>query len=75
MGKSTLFVEKYDQIYNTLAVFVFYIPSVFLGSGLMKDTITIAVVGWLLYSFDQLFRGKHSKKYSIFDLEFTFYTI
>jgi len=47
-----LFCEEFPAIRKELAISVLFIPSVlFWGSGLLKDTITLAAVGWYLYSF------------------------
>jgi hypothetical protein len=44
--------DMYPKIHKQLAIACFFIPSVFFwGSGLMKDTITLAALGWLFHGF------------------------
>lgn len=46
------FVRIYPAAYKKLAIAVFYLPSVFFwGSGIMKDSICIAALGWTFYGF------------------------
>lgn len=48
------------QVYDKLALAVFFIPSVFFwGSGLLKDSLCLGALGWLLYAF---YRGAIEKK-------------
>lgn len=50
-----VFTDRYPQIRLQMAISAFFIPSVFFwGSGLMKDTLTIAFLGWLVYGFYHL---------------------
>ena len=52
----TVLVEMYPKLKKQLFIAVFMLPSVFFwGSGLMKDTITIGGLGWLVYAFYHLF--------------------
>lgn len=45
-------VRMYPKLEKQMFVAVFLLPSVFFwGSGLMKDTITIGCLGWLIYAF------------------------
>jgi hypothetical protein len=54
------FVKLRPQIYKELAAAVFFIPSVFFwGSGLMKDPLCLAALGWIFYAF---YRGFIEKK-------------
>lgn len=47
-----VFYDLYPQLHRPFAVACFFIPSVFFwGSGLMKDTVTLGALGWLLYGF------------------------
>jgi hypothetical protein len=47
-----VFYDMYPQLHRPLAYAVFFIPSVyFWGSGLLKDTICIGAMGWILYGF------------------------
>lgn len=47
-----LFSEQFPKIRRELAISILFVPSVvFWGSGLLKDTITLAAVGWYSFSF------------------------
>ncbi|MGZ4101418.1 MAG: hypothetical protein ACXVPN_05640 [Bacteroidia bacterium] len=47
-----LFASQFKEIERQLAISILFIPSVvFWGSGLLKDTVTIASVGWYSYGF------------------------
>lgn len=51
-----LFCEQFPGIKRELAISVLFVPSVvFWGSGLLKDTITLACVGWYSYYFYYVF--------------------
>lgn len=46
------FVKIRPQLYKQLAIATFFVPSLFFwGSGLMKDSICLGALGWLLYAF------------------------
>lgn len=46
------FVKIRPQLYKQLAITTFFVPSLFFwGSGLMKDSICLGALGWLLYAF------------------------
>lgn len=48
-------VDMYPKLYRQMAVAAFFVPSVFFwGSGIMKDTMTIGALGWLVYG---VYRG------------------
>ncbi len=50
------FYEMYPHLYKRLAIASFFIPSVFFwGSGLLKDTITLACLGVAVFTTYQLF--------------------
>lgn len=50
------FYRMYPHLNKPVAYAVLFVPSVFFwGSGYMKDTITMAAVGWAVYSVYQLF--------------------
>ncbi|OWY19918.1 hypothetical protein C7N43_25025 [Sphingobacteriales bacterium UPWRP_1] len=54
-----VFTSWYPQLYRSMALVVFALPSVvFWGSGLMKDTIALGCLGWLLYALNNLFIQK-----------------
>ena len=49
------FYRYYPHLHLKLAIAIFFIPSVFFwGSGIMKDTLIIAALGWAIYCFDQI---------------------
>ena len=53
------FYELYPRLYKQLAWVVLFIPSVFFwGSGVLKDTLTLAAVGWGTYAVYKLFFKK-----------------
>ena len=57
-----LFNEVFPQLEKQLAIAILFIPSVvFWGSGLLKDTITLAAVGWYTYEFYHFFIRKKYK--------------
>ena len=57
----TMFCEFYPMLYKQFAITVLFIPSVFFwGSGLMKDSWTLAATGWYAYSFYKIFIKKDS---------------
>ena len=46
------FAKIRPQVYNELAIAVFFLPSVFFwGSGLLKDSLCMGALGWLFYAF------------------------
>ncbi len=48
------FAKIRPQVYQQLAIAVFFIPSVFFwGSGLMKDSLCLGALGWIFYAFYQ----------------------
>jgi hypothetical protein len=51
-----LFCEVFPKIKTQLSVSILFVPSVvFWGSGMLKDTITIAAVGWYTFGFYHCF--------------------
>lgn len=53
------FVHYYPQLKKQLAIAVLFIPSVvFWGSGVMKDTFTLAAASWLIFNVFQIFQKK-----------------
>jgi hypothetical protein len=50
------FYKIYPELKMKLAFAIFFIPTVFFwGSGILKDTITLGAVGFLVYAFIQVF--------------------
>lgn len=51
-----VFCDCYPAMYKHFAITVLFIPSaVFWGSGILKDSWTLAAAGWYCYSFYRLF--------------------
>lgn len=51
-----VFCDCYPPLYKHFAATVIFIPSVvFWGSGILKDSWTLAAVGWYCYSFYKIF--------------------
>ncbi|MBW8051270.1 MAG: hypothetical protein FVQ77_13195 [Cytophagales bacterium] len=49
-------VKIYPGLHKQLAIAIFFLPSVFFwGSGLLKDSLTLGALGWLIYSFYNFF--------------------
>ncbi len=70
------FLKKYPKLEFPLAIALLFLPSVFFwGSGLMKDTLAIAALGWLFYSFYNLFITKQRIIFSFIVLLITFYAL
>ncbi len=61
------FCKIYPKLDRYLALGILYFPSVlFWSSGIMKDTLTLSAVGWVVYSFYMLFGERKIKlKYII----------
>lgn len=52
-------IKIYPQAKSITAFSIFFIPSVvFWGSGLMKDSIMLGILGWLFYAFNNLLIDK-----------------
>lgn len=60
------FHKLYPHLTRKTAIIVLFIPSVvFWGSGILKDTITFAAVGWLFYAFSNIFLLKKTSTLNI----------
>jgi hypothetical protein len=71
-----IFYRKYPHLHFPIALAVLFIPSViFWGSGLLKDTLVLAALGFSVYSIDSLFIGKRFKISLLVLLFLSFYTI
>ncbi|HSZ71877.1 MAG TPA: hypothetical protein VK750_04320, partial [Cytophagaceae bacterium] len=47
-----VFYNLYPQLHKKIAISIFYIPSLFFwGSGLMKEPLVMAGLGWMVYAF------------------------
>ena len=54
------FYEEYPESHQAIAIAAFFIPSVFFwGSGILKDTVTLASVGIATYYTRKIFIAKH----------------
>lgn len=64
------FVNIFPALYKEFAIAVLFMPSVFFwGSGILKDTISMAALCWLFYSCYELFilgQGKVKNSFIIF---------
>lgn len=50
------FVSLYPQLHRQLAYAILFVPSVFFwGSGVLKDSITLGSLGWVVYTSHQIF--------------------
>ncbi len=50
------FYEQYPHLHRKLAIAILYLPTfVFWSSGILKDSICIAAIGWITYSLYQIF--------------------
>jgi hypothetical protein len=53
------FYEQYPHLHRKFAIAILYLPTfVFWSSGILKDSICIAAIGWITYSLYQLFIRK-----------------
>ena len=51
-----LFVELFPHLYKQLAVALLFMPSVFFwGSGIFKDTVTLACLAWVTVAYYRIF--------------------
>ncbi len=69
------FYEQYPHLHRKFAIAILYLPTfVFWSSGILKDSICIAAIGWITYSMYQIF-VKHTGliKNTIFLLVFGYF--
>jgi len=67
-----LLVRLYPSYYKAFAFSVLFFPSVvFWGSGILKDTITLSMTGWFIYSFYHVFIIKHKVMINVLALIFS----
>ena len=65
------FYEQYPQHHKKFAIAILYLPTfVFWSSGILKDTLCIAALGWLTYSIYELLVRKRNFFSNIFILVF-----
>ncbi len=68
------FVDVFPKLKTQFALATLYIPSVFFwGSGVMKDSITLACVGWMTYAAYNLFIKRRKVFFSIVMLSISSY--
>ena len=61
-----VFCRIYPHLKKPLFYSFFFIPTVMLwGSGILKDTITLSCIGWIVYSFINLVLLKRKQRISI----------
>lgn len=61
-----VFYDHYPRHHSRLALLILFMPSLFFwGSGLMKDTISLAALGWLLFGVVRLARWDKGKQWSV----------
>ncbi|MBK6836644.1 MAG: hypothetical protein IPG89_21265 [Bacteroidetes bacterium] len=70
------FLHQFPSLKKELAIACIYIPScVFWGSGIMKDSFTLAAVGWYTYAFYHFFIQKNfNLKFALFIYFFIYYS-
>lgn len=66
------FYEQYPHMHKKFAIAILYLPTfVFWSSGILKDSICIAAIGWITYSLYQIFyKAKNIIKSSLLLLFF-----
>jgi hypothetical protein len=70
------FYRKYPHLHKWMAVAALFIPSlIFWGSGIMKDSVTLAFVGMGTYAANKLFIEKRFSTGSLLLLILSFYII
>ena len=66
-----VFYIHFPKLHKEFAIAIIFMPSVaFWGSGILKDSWTLAAAGWLTYSFYQLFIKKGKTKYYFYFVAF-----
>lgn len=55
------FFEQYEHLHKQFAIAIIYLPTfVFWSSGILKDSLCIAGLGWLTYSMHSIFYTKNN---------------
>jgi hypothetical protein len=53
------FYEQYPHLHRKFAIAILYLPTfIFWSSGILKDSICVAAIGWITYSLYQIFIKK-----------------
>jgi hypothetical protein len=70
------FYEQYPRLHKQFAIAVLYLPTfVFWSSGIMKDTICVASLGWITYALYEIFFRKKAFIRNAFILTFFTYLL
>ncbi len=71
------FYEQFPTLHKKFAIAILFFPTVvFWSSGVMKDTLCIAAIGWITYSFYEIFyRKKNLIKNSVILFIFSYLLI
>jgi hypothetical protein len=70
------FYRRYPMLHRWLAISCLFVPSViFWGSGILKDTITLAFLGMATYSADEILMQRRFRIFFILLLVFSVYVI
>jgi hypothetical protein len=70
------FYEQYPQLHKQFAIAILYLPTfVFWSSGIMKDTVCIAALGWITHSLYEIFFKKKALFKNAFILLFFTYVL
>lgn len=60
------FVQLYPDLSQLAAVSILFVPStLFWGSGILKDTVCLSALGWMVYSFYELFIRRENQIRSV----------
>ncbi len=70
------FYKIYPELKWPFAIAIFFIPTVFFwGSGILKDTVTLGAVGFLVYAFMQVFFERRNIVFNSLIILLTVYII
>lgn len=72
----SVFSKLYPHLSKPLAFGILFVPSVFFwGSGVLKDTLTLAALGWFTYAIYQFFIINNRKLSSVFLMAISTYIL
>lgn len=71
------FYEQYPKLHQKFAIAILYLPTfVFWSSGILKDSICVAAIGWITYALYEIFyRKKNVIKNSLIVMLFSYLLI
>lgn len=70
------FARQYPHLIKYIAIAILYIPSVIIwGSGILKDTICLFALGWMIYSVFSLLIANDKSIFNILMLILSFYIL